>query len=537
MAKSRIPFFRRTFRITRVQPDVSRDVAEEIDFHLDMRTEELIEQGVAPEVARRRAASSFGARREIEAECLSIDEPLARKRRRSELFAAILGDLQRAGRDLWRRPILPLAACLTLAVCIALNTATFAVVNSILLAPLPFPDSDRLVGLYNMYPKAGFPRLSTNVPEYFDRRAAVSAFEEVALYQYEMRSVGEPGAVKRTACMAVTPSFFRALRVEPLLGRTFTEGETEPGAGDKAVLSFGTWQSLFAGDPSVVGRQIRVEGVNHTVIGVMPEGYSFPGWRARLWLPVTFTEEQKSIKGRYHPLYEMLALLAPGVTIEQAQKQLDAWNQRLLEQLPSQFAQLMAEGGFETRIVDYHDDLVRDVESWLYLLWGGAVFVLLIGGISLTNLLLVRSIGRLRELTTRYVLGASRARLARHLLTESLLLALVGGGLGILAGVFSLRLLDSFHSLQIPRVGEVELDPVSTTLILLLAVSVMAVSTSVSILAVWRRDPYAILKAGGATPGRGPQRLRGVLVAAQIAVAFILLTGAALMSVSLWKLL
>lgn len=533
---SRVPFFRRTFRITRARPDVPRDVADELDFHLDMRTEELIEQGLAPDEARRRAEAAFGDRRGVEAQCRRIDEPMVRRRRRSELLAQVLTDARRAGRGLRRQPTLALAACLTLAVCIALNTAVFTVVHSVLLEPLPYPDPERLVSVFNSYPGAGFPRMSINAPEYFERRAEVAAFEEVAVYQILIRSLGEPGAIERTACMMVTPSFFRVLGVEPLFGRTFTEDETVPGAGDKAVLSFGTWQRLFAGDPQVLGRQVRVDGVYHTVIGVMPEGYSFPGWRARLWLPQVFTEEQKSYQGRFDPLFQMLARLAPGTTIAQAQDQIDAWNETLLERLPAGYASLAVEAGFSTWVVGYHDDLVRDVESWLYLLWGGALFVLVIGAVSLTNLLLVRSIDRLRELATRHVLGAGRGRLARHLLTESLWLAVIGGGLGIAGGTFGLQLLDRFNSLQIPRVGEVGLEPASAALILLLAIVVMVGSSAVSVLAVYRRDLFSILRAGASTDRCGPLRLRGALAAAQIAVACILLIGAALMSISLWKL-
>ena len=199
-----IPFFRRTFRITRHQSDVPRDVAEEVDFYLDLRTEELIEQGMAPEEARRQAEAAFGDRQGVEDECRHIDEPLVRQRRRSELFASVLGDVRHALRDLRRRPAFALAACLTLGVCIALNTAVFSVVHSIVLAPLPYPDSDRLVTVFNSVPNAGYPRFSNNVPEYIERRDAVDAFEEVALYRYDTKSVGEPGEIQRADCLIVT---------------------------------------------------------------------------------------------------------------------------------------------------------------------------------------------------------------------------------------------------------------------------------------------------------------------------------------------
>lgn len=170
------PFFRRPLRITRFRPDVPRDVAEEIAFHLDMRTEELIEQGLAPEEARRRAEAAFGDRSEIERECRGIDRPIVRRRRLAEALGSVAGDLGRALRDL-RRPAFALAACLTLAMCIALNAAVFSVVHQVVLKPLPYPEADRLVTLFNHYPKVGHPRALNTVPEYFERREAVTAFE------------------------------------------------------------------------------------------------------------------------------------------------------------------------------------------------------------------------------------------------------------------------------------------------------------------------------------------------------------------------
>ena len=533
------PFFRRTFRITRVQPDVPRDVAEEIEFHLDMRTEELIEQGVAPQEARRQAEVAFGDRPGIERECRDVDRPMVRRRRCVELLASVAGDIRRAGRDLKRRPAFALTACLTLAVCIALNTAVFSVFHSVVLKPLPYPHADRLVTLFNSYPKVGHSRAGNTVPEYFERRQAVSAFEELAVYQKRTRSVGEPGNLQRIYTMLVTPSFFRVLGVEPYLGRTFSGDEGVAATNREAVIGFGLWRELFAGDPGVLGRKLRISEVEHTVIGVMPEGFTFPGWSARLWLPLAFTDEQKSDQGRFDPYYQMLGLLESGATITQAKAQVDAWNEALIDRVPAGYAKLITEaGGFDTRIIGFQDDLIRHVEPWLYLLWGGALFVLLIGGVSLTNLLLVRSIGRLRELATHYVLGAGRVRLARQLFTEGLVLAILGGGLGLAAGAFSLRWIESiYEAYEFPRLGEVGLEPAAAGLILLLAVAVMAGSSAVAALAVHRRDLFAILRAGVANHGRGSLRLRGGLAATQIAVACILLIGAALMSLSLFKLL
>ncbi len=535
-----VPFFRRTLRITRVKPDVPRDVAEEVAFHLDMRTEELIEQGLTPEEARRQAEASFGDRGGIEQECREIAGPVVRRRQRSELLGSVLGDIRLAWRDLRRRPAFALTACLTLAVCIALNTAVFSVVYSVLLKPLPYPEPDRLVTLFNHYPKVGHPRALNTVPQYFEQLRAVTAFEELALHRNSTRPVGEPGAVQRVYSMAVTPSFFRVLGIEPHLGRTFAgHDEAEPAESQHVVINYGLWRELFGGVSSVIGQSLRIAGVRHTVIGVMPEGFHVPGWNARLWLPLSFSDEQKSDQGRYDPYYQMIARLRPEATIVEAKAQADAWNEVVMKQAPAGYTRLIDEaGGFDTRIVGWHQDLVRNVEPWLYLLWGGAIFVLLIGGVSLTHLLLLRSIGRLREMATRHVLGAGRVRLARQLLIESLLLASCGGGLGLLIGASSLRLLDGvYEAFEFPRLGDVSLELSSVGVILMSAVLVMGVSSTLAALAVYRRDLSGVLRAGASTPGRRSLKLRGGLAAAQVAVACVLLIGAALMSISLFKLL
>lgn len=535
MARSRS--FGRTFRITRTVPDVARDVDDEIEHYLEMRTAELVEEGMNPEEARQAAEAAFGDRGSIEEECRQIDEPMVRRQQRFELWGGVWRDARRSARDLVRRPIFALAACLTLAICIGLNTAVFAVVHSILLAPLPYPDSERIVSVYNTYPNAGFPRASSTVPEYFDRKAAVTAFEDVALYQIRGRSVGEPGALRRHLAMLVTPSFFPVLGVEPMLGSGFVEDDTVPGNHHKVVLSYNLWQELFAGDQAAVGKTLRIEGVMNTVVGVMPESFDFPGWEARLWQPINMTERLKSQEGRLSSDYQMLARLRPGATITEAQSQLDAWNEILVEQVPPSFAQLLVDGGFGTRIVGFHADLVRYVEKWLYLLWGGSLFVLLIGGVSLTSLILVRTSGRLRELATRHVLGASRARLTVQLMAENLVLALIGGGLGLLGGFWSLKLVNVFSAFDIPRVQNVGLDPAVAALILLAAILVMTIASVVAVLTLQGRNFSIVLRGGASTARRGALRLRGGLVVAQIAIACVLLVGAALMSMSMWKLL
>lgn len=534
---ARRPFFRRTFRITRVRQDASRDAADEIDFYLDMRTQELVEEGLSPEEARRRAEAAFGDRREVEETCVRLDEPMQRRRRRSEISSAIFDDVRRGVRDLRRYPAFAVTACLTLAVCIGLWTTVFTVVHSIVLAPLPFPEPDRLVSVYNVYPNAGHPRASCTVPEYFDRQAAISAFDDLALYQIGSLSVGEPGAIQRLGMMRVTASFFRVLEVPPILGQTFADDAMAPGHGTQVVLSYGLWQELYGGDPEVLGQELRIEGVSHEVVAVMPDGFRLPNWSARLWLPLELSEELKSFSGRYQPYYQMIARLRDSASIGEAQSQLDAWNETLVERVPAGFAKLITDAGFFSRIVGLQDDQVRYVKPWLYLLWAGSFFVVLIGGVSLANLMLMRATGRMQELATRQVLGARRWRLIVQLLAESLVLAVLGGVAGLAVGAWSLRLFDVFSRFELPRAVDIGLDVDTAALILSLALAVTLAASLVATLAVQRRHLFAVLRGGASTLGRGARRLRDGLAAVQVAVACILLVGAALTSLSLWRLL
>lgn len=531
----RLPFFRRTFRITRHQSDVPRDVRDEIDAHLEMRTQELVDQGLSPADARAAALAAFGDRGRIEAECRRLTEPVERARRRRDLFGSFFGDLRHALRDMAKRPGFALVAGLTLALSIALNAAVFSVVYGVVLKPLPYPDSDRIVYLYNSYPEAGAPRSQASPPDYFDRREGVEALEEVALYSLESRTLGN-GETRRWAfSMQVTPSFFRVLEVEPALGRAFTEDEGEPGNDSKVILGYGLWQELFGGEEAAIGRELRIEGVPHTVVGVMPEGFQFPGWDAEVWVPLAFGPEERSDAARHSNYLDMIARLAPGATVEQAREQVEALNAAITDRLPAQMREMVVGSGFHTEVRRLRDELVSGVRSWLYLLWGGAVFVLLIGCISVTNLLLVRSTGRLRELATRYVLGASRWRLGRQLMTESVVLAVAGGALGLVAAAWSLRFLGVFEAYEVPRLADVRLDPPAAVLGVALAVAATVLSSLLSTFMIHRRDLFAVIQAGGmtSTSERGVLTLRGALVAAQIAVACVLLVGTGLMVASL----
>src|SRR5262249_43780415 len=314
---------------------------------------------------------------------------------------------------LWKDKAFTLTAALTLALCIGANTALFSVVHNVLLKPLPVPDADRLVLMSNTYPKAGADNLgSSGVPDYYDRIRDVTALDDQAEYTTRTASIDQNGSPARVVAMFATPSLFRTIKTQPAMGRAFTDAEGEIGSEKKVILSHGLWQSAFGGDPQIVGKDARIDGQPYTVVGVMPRGFSFMEADVVMWLPLAFTAEQKSDANRHSNNYRNIGRLKPGATVDQVQAQLDALNAANMERFP-QYKQLLINAGFKSVATKLQDYLVRDVRQILYLMWGGALFVLLIGAVNVANLVLVRSRARLKELATRLALGAGRPRVAR----------------------------------------------------------------------------------------------------------------------------
>jgi predicted permease len=441
-------------------------------------------------------------------------------------------------RSLSKDKAFTIATFLTLALCIGANTALFGVVYSVVFKPLPVPESGRLVFLYNSYPKAGAERGSSGAPDYFDRVARMTTLESLALWTGRSRAAGEPGRPERVLVMSVTPSFFTVIRTTPERGRSFTDQEGEPGQEDKVILSHAYWQERYAGDPGVVGRQMRLDGRPYTIVGIMAKDFRLLLPEARLYVPLAFTAEQKSDDSRHSNSWNSIGRLRDGATFAQAQAQVDVINAADLDRMPA-MKPLLLNAGFHTVVVPLQEDLVRDVKGRLFLLWGGTLLVLLIGCVNVVNLALVRSRARLRDLAMRLALGAGRLALAKHLLTESVLLAVVSGLTGLLLGWGGLRLLGRLDLRQIPRGTEIGLDPVSTAFTLGLAVLLGVVIGLFPIAQANGVDLGSVFHEGGrtGTGGRGPRLLRRALVVTQVAVAFVLLIGTGLLLASFRQVL
>jgi predicted permease len=442
-------------------------------------------------------------------------------------------DLKFALKLLFREKAFTLTALLTLGVALGANLAVFGVVRSVLQKPLPFPESERLVTVINSYPNAGVLRTGSSVPDHFDRKRAVTAFDEIATYRHRRLTVGEPGSKRLVSAIATTPSLLRLLRAEPIEGRIFTDEDGELGNDDNALLTYPLWQELYGGSLEVIGREIRVNGSPRTIVGVLPDRFLFLDPDIRLFVPQAFTEEDKADESRHSNNWEMIARLAPGATLEQAQSQLDALNATNLERFP-EMKEVVINAGFHTRVVPLQEDLVRDLRGTLHLLWGGVLSVLLIAVVNVANLVLVRSQARLKELAIRSSIGAGRLRIARQLATEMLLLAFAGATLGAGLAFALVGLLRRSGVEELPRGTEIRIDAVS---LLAAAAGAMAIAIVLSLIPLARMVRMKVSdlvhqEGRTSTSSRGAALLRRTLVVAQVGFALVLLIGAGLLLAS-----
>lgn len=443
-----------------------------------------------------------------------------------------------AVRAMLRDKTFALPVLLTLVVCIAANAAVFAVVHSVLLAPLPFPQPERLVWIANSYPGAGVAVADNSVPDYFDRRERVAAFEEVALYRDVGRTLGMRDGAERVYGVATTPSLFRILGAHAARGRLLEERDAEPGQDDQIVLSWGLWQRLYGGAADAVGKQLRVSGVPHTVVGVLPRDFRFVDDEAQFWLPLAFSAEDRADDRRHSNSFEMLGRLRPEATLGQAREQIAALNAANLERMPD-LRQILLDAGYTTLAEPFQERLVGDVRDTLYLLWGGVAFVLLIGCVNVANLALVRATTRAREVAARQSLGAGPWRLLRQLLVESAVLAGTAGVLAAGLAAVAVRAFAASAAGRVPRGGEIALGGPTLLLVAGLTLGLSLLLAAIPMARGLRTPLAQTLREEGrsGTAGRGSRAVRRTLVAVQVAFAFVLVLGAALLLASFRELL
>ena len=448
-----------------------------------------------------------------------------------------LRGLQQALRALKGEKGFSVTVILTIAVCIAANTATFAVVNSVLLRPLPVPDAGSILIMANRYPKAGAAVAYNSASgDYFDRLRDVQAFSEQALFRTTGETVEIQGVAQRVTAMITTASLFRLLRVPPAHGRAFSDAEGEPGADQEAILSDGLSRQVFGSPEAALGRDVRMNGRLLTVVGVMPAGFNFLDPDVRVWIPASFTPPERDLHHANN--WQNIGRLRPGATLQLAQAQVDALNGANLDRFPA-FKELLINAGFHTVVIPLEDMLVSQVRGSLYLLWGGAAFVLLIGAVNVANLVMARTTLRRKEFATRLALGAGAPRLIFQLATESILLALAGGTAGAALGAGLLRALARSGIQTLPRAAEVRVDGVVVLAMLLTAALVGILIGLIPSVQVLRAPVNEVLReeSRSGTGGRRARRARQMLVIAEVGLAFVLMAGAGLILASFRHLL
>jgi predicted permease len=446
-------------------------------------------------------------------------------------------DIRYALRTFRKQPVFTLVAVLTLTLGIGANTAIFSLLYQILLRPLPYAQAERLVFVWNTYPLMGLPQASVSIPDYLDRRTQAPAIEDATLFTGRAANLAEEGRPEQVRALAVTPSFFATLGRAPFIGRGFNDDEARPDADKFVILMWGLWNSRFNADRAIVGRDVRINGEPYRVVGVMPPDFEAPSGDVSVLMPFAFTPQQMSDAGRGNEFSSMIARLRPGATIAQLDAQMKTIVDRNLERLPAraQFAKTSGFGGYAIAI---RDQLVGDVRTPLLVLQAGVVLVLLIACANVANLLLMRATGRGRELAIRSTLGAGEWRLVRQMLTEGVVLSLVGGLGGLVAGLAGLRGLVAIAGQQLPGIAPTALHPVVLLFTLGLAVVTGLVFGVIPAIAVVRGNTSAYLKEDGArgSAGRTTGVARATLVAGEVALALMLLVGAGLLIKSFARL-
>jgi predicted permease len=513
--------------------ELDRGLHAEVRFHIDMETEKNVRLGMSPAEARQKALRSFGP--------MEKHKEDTREARGVSWFEHVIADLKYGARALFKHPGYALLAVLTLGLGIGANTAIFSVINGVLLKPLPYEHGDRLVVLQQSRPLSGQPNVGVAIAEYFDyRERGAEVFDGLVEYHqmnFDLINRGEPDRVNTGV---VSHNFFDLLGIKPIIGRTFVQSDDVRGAEAVLILSHTYWRTKFGGDPNIVGQVFEMNDRPHRVIGVLPNVPHYPQ-ENDVYMPVLACpfraagERQIAQNRRAFAALNVFGRLKEGTSPARAASAVESICHTFVDD--NQQIYRPDTSGFRATTVPVREALTTSARPLLLMLLGITGLILLIACANVANLTLARMLGRDRELAMRAALGAGRGRLVRQLLTESTLLAVIGGTLGVAFAWLTIGMLTTFVGRFTSRTGEIALDPM--VLLFTLGVSILTGLLFGTLPALGSRvDLVSALKQGGAQTGAGAggRRMQGALIVAQVAVSVMLLVGAGLLLASFYRL-
>jgi putative ABC transport system permease protein len=521
-----------------LSPVREAEIVEEVSQHLEQEYEQAVGSGASADEARRQALEQLNAPDLLSRELKRVERRVSQQavapgaQSKSNLLGDLTQDIRYALRVLAKNPAFTIIAVIALALGIGANSAIFSVVDAVLLRPLPFKHPEQLVMLWENAAHQGFPKNTPSPANFLDWQKQAQSFTGIAAMaerSFNLTGVGEP---ERLDGRRVSANLFELLGVPAMLGRTFVPEDDKPGT-HVVLLSYSLWQRRFGSDPAVIGRALTLNGESYTIVGVMPRLVQLSGYENvsdQLWVPIAFPAEEAAQRGNH--FLEVIARIKPGVTLKQAQAEMETIAARLEQQYPDYNMRIGAV------VVPLHEQVVGDIKPALLVLLGAVGFVLLIACANVANLLLARAAVRQKEIAVRLALGANQSRLIRQFLTESVLLAMFGAGLGLLLAFLGLRALRTFIPASISQAETIHIDARVLIFTVLIAVVTGVAFGLAPAIQGSHLNLNDTLKEGGRDSAGGSKgnRVRSLLVIGEVAISFVLLIGAGLLINSFFHL-